>query len=176
MSKNKLVNVFGTCILLLFTASCLSGENKENISLRDEVIAYHISRHNQNNLLMLLTYYDISSTSGFDAISVSETGSMTIARGITGVFSHQIVSGMLLPEEKEKILIFISLIQSPKEYKSRIDEGYFVTISLGEQNNFAVKNFSNEAKLTKDICGIFDIAASLYQREERLDPPQCPWQ
>jgi len=176
MDKNIIMHIVSACLFLMFATSCSPMQSKENKLLEDRIISYHISHHSQHNLILMLTYHNVSDTESFDVISIFETGNMIITRGVTGVFSHQTVSGMLMPDEKEKSIDIASSIQNLQAYNTNVKKDYFITVSLGDRNNFFVKSFNNEAAATKDICIIFDIVSSLYQREGRSFPPQCPLQ
>lgn len=175
MNKNFVKYIVGVFVLLTFVALLMpKQQNRENVFLRDEDLSRHILRHSQNSLVFMLTYYGDSGKENFDEIALSEAGKMTVYRGVTGILSHQVVSGMLLPDEMEKSISVAQSIRNLQAYTANVRNGFFIIASLGERNDFFVKSFSSESAITKDLCIIFDVAASLYQREGRLDPPQCP--
>ena len=177
MNKNILICVVIAFVLLMFVALVLpKQQSRGSAFLKDEVMSRHILRHSQNSLIFMLTYYNVSGAESFDEISLSEAGEMTVFRGVTGVISHQVVSGMLLPDEKEKSINIASSIRNLQTYSANVKRDFFIIVSLGDRNDFFVKSFNSEAGAIKDICTIFDIVESLYQREGRLGPPQCPLQ
>ncbi len=177
MNKNVVKCIVGAFVLLVFVALFLSKQqSREDVFLRDEDLSRHILRHNQSSLVFMLTCYGDSGEDSFDEISLSEAGRMTVYRGVTGILSHQVVSGMLLPDEMEKSINVATSIRNLQPYNANVKKDFFIIVSLGDRNDFFVKSFNTETKATKDICTIFDIVESLYQREGRLDPPQCPLQ